>query len=154
MTKSTPPSGKLDITHIRNEAHGAENQSHSDKRPEVKLGLVANMFVRMMNFKEIGSCEIGHTHTFDHLTLLASGSIRVIANGKSTDFKAPNMIFIDAETVHELIALENNTVAYCIHGLRDLDKSDDLISIDMLPEGTKEKWEEQKRLSKMVLQND
>lgn len=144
------PSGKIPVVEITND--GANFiESTSNDRPSIIIGLVANMFVRMMSFKNIGSCETGHTHSFDHLTLLASGSLRVTANNKSTDYKAPMMIYIDAETKHELTALEPNTTAFCIHGLRDLDISEELISPDMLPEGVVEKWEEQKRLSKMVL---
>lgn len=120
-------------------------------RPKVSIGLVANMFVRMMNFESVGSYEPGHTHAFDHLTLLGTGSLRVIINGTATDYKAPAMIFIKAEVEHELVALEHNTIAYCIHGLRDTNKSDDIISPDMLPDSPIDCYNEQKRLSKLVL---
>jgi hypothetical protein len=37
--------------------------------------------------------------------------------------------------VHELVALEDNTVAYCIHALRDGNGVDDIVSPDMVPSG-------------------
>ncbi len=103
--------------------------------PHVKLGCVANLFSRMMHFKSAGDVEHGHTHPFDHLTLLAAGSLRMTVEGKTTDFKAPHMIYIKAEHEHELVALEDNTVAYCIHALRNGNGVDDILDPSMIPEG-------------------
>jgi quercetin dioxygenase-like cupin family protein len=103
--------------------------------PHVQIGCVANLFSRQMHFKKAGDLEHGHTHPFDHLTLLASGSLRVTVNGKTTDFKAPHMIFIKAEYQHELVALEDDTVAYCIHALRKGNGVDDIIDPASVPAG-------------------
>ena len=105
------------------------------KEPEISIGCVANLFSRQMHFKSKGDIEHGHTHPFDHLTLLASGSLRVIVKDKETDFKAPHMIYIKAEEQHELVALEDNTVAFCIHALRNGDGVDDILDPKMIPEG-------------------
>lgn len=102
--------------------------------PDIKLGCVANLFSRMMHFKSAGDVEHGHTHAFDHLTLLASGSLRVTVEGKTTDFKAPHMIYIHKDKNHELVALEDNTVAYCIHALRDRN-SNEILDPSMIPAG-------------------
>jgi quercetin dioxygenase-like cupin family protein len=104
-------------------------------QPHVRLGCVANLFSRQMHFKKAGDIEYGHTHPFDHLTLLASGSLQVTVNGKATDFKAPNMIYIKAEYKHELVALEDNTVAFCIHALRDGNGVDDILDPASIPRG-------------------
>ena len=88
-----------------------------------------------MDFQKAGDVELGHKHAFDHLTLLAKGSLRVTCEGEVTEFKAPMMIFIRAEQQHELAALEDGTVAYCVHGLRGDNKTDDLIDPAMLPSG-------------------
>lgn len=88
-----------------------------------------------MHFKSVGDIEHGHTHLFDHLTLLAAGSLRVTTNGKTTDFKAPHMIYIKAEHSHELVALEDNTVAYCIHALRNGNGVDDILDPASVPAG-------------------
>jgi quercetin dioxygenase-like cupin family protein len=102
--------------------------------PDIKLGCVANLFSRMMHFKSAGDVEHGHTHSFDHLTLLATGALRVTVEGKTTDFKAPHMIYIHKDKNHELVALEDNTVAYCIHALRDKD-SGEILDPSMIPTG-------------------
>lgn len=103
--------------------------------PDIKFGCVANLFSRQMYFEKAGDIEQGHTHPFDHLTLLAFGSLKVVANGQETIFKAPNMIYIHKDVNHELTALEDNTVAYCIHALRDGNGVDDIIDPAMVPNG-------------------
>lgn len=104
--------------------------------PEVSIGCVANLFSRMMNFKNVGDIELGHTHAFDHLTLLAKGKLKVTVDGVSTEFTAPNMIYIKADKVHELEALVEETVAYCIHALRTDNQTGDILDPKMIPAGT------------------
>lgn len=103
--------------------------------PKIKLGCVANLFSRQMHFQKAGDLEHGHRHQFDHLTLLAKGSLRVTVNGKTTDFTAPHMIYIRAEHEHELVALEDDTVAYCIHALRNGNGIDDIVDPASVPAG-------------------
>lgn len=104
-------------------------------QPEIQLGCVANLFSRMMHFKNVGDTELGHTHQFDHLTLLASGALRVTVEGQTSEFTAPHMIYIHADKVHELVALQPNTVAYCIHALRDKDHPETILDPAMIPKG-------------------
>lgn len=101
-------------------------------QPNVNIGLVSNLFVRQMHFLNAGDIELGHTHSFDHLTLLAKGKLAVKINDEVTEFTAPQMIFIKAELQHELTALSENTVAYCIHVLRDPTTSD-ILDPTMVP---------------------
>lgn len=103
--------------------------------PAVNISCVANLFSRMMHFKKVGDIEHGHTHPFDHLTLLAHGSLKVTVDGISTVFKAPHMIYIHKDKNHELVALEDDTVAYCIHALRDGNEIDDILDPTTIPEG-------------------
>jgi quercetin dioxygenase-like cupin family protein len=101
--------------------------------PIVKLGYVGNIYSRMMNFEKAGDIEIGHTHDFDHLTLLASGSLKITVDGIDTIFEAPHMIWIKKDKNHELVALKDNTVAYCIHAMRD--SEGEIIDPSMIPNG-------------------
>jgi quercetin dioxygenase-like cupin family protein len=103
--------------------------------PNVKIGCVANLFSRMMHFSKAGDIEIGHSHVFDHLTLLATGSLKVTVDGVETEFHAPHMIYIHKDKIHELVAMEDNTVAYCIHALRDGNGVDDILDPAMIPKG-------------------
>lgn len=100
-----------------------------------KIGCVANLWSKMMHFNKIGDIMPSHAHIFDHLTLLCNGSLNVTVDGVSTEFIAPHMIYIQAGKVHTLTALEDNTLAYCIHALRDGDSVEDIIDPDMVPKG-------------------
>lgn len=101
---------------------------------EVKIGCVANLYSRMMWFRKAGDIEVGHTHQFDHLTLLAKGKLKVTVEGVSTEFTAPHMIYIHKDKVHELEALTDETVAYCIHALRDKETGE-ILDPAMIPDG-------------------
>lgn len=103
--------------------------------PRKLIGICANIHTRMLHFAKSGDKIVGHKHTFDHLTLLASGSLRLVVDGKKSDFKAPHLIWIDKDKAHELTALEDNTVAACINGIRDGDGVADLIDPSMIPTG-------------------
>ncbi len=102
--------------------------------PVVHIGCVANLYSRMMHFRKAGDVEIGHTHQFDHLTLLAKGKLKVTVEGVVTEFTAPHMIYIRKDKVHELEALTDETVAYCIHALRDKENND-ILDPSMIPAG-------------------
>lgn len=102
--------------------------------PEIGIGCVANLYSRMMHFKQAGDIERGHTHQFDHLTLLAKGKLRVTVEGQATEFTAPHMIYIRADKNHELVALVDDTVAYCIHALRDKENNE-ILDPSMIPAG-------------------
>jgi quercetin dioxygenase-like cupin family protein len=109
-------------------------EQHLNNSPQIKYGLVSNLWTRQMHFVKAGNTEYGHTHDFDHLTLLASGSVRITVDGEVSTFVAPHMIFISKDKRHEIVALEDNTVAYCIHAHRDLDTGD-ILDPSMVPNG-------------------
>jgi dTDP-4-dehydrorhamnose 3,5-epimerase-like enzyme len=74
------------------------------------------VMVKMIVLPHAGHLAKGHVHVFDHSTMLARGSIRVWENDKLVgDFKAPVGLFVKAGTVHEFLALEDNTTFFCIH---------------------------------------
>ena len=102
-------------------------------QPTASIAYVANLWSKMMVFAKAGDVEYGHAHTFDHLTLLARGALKITIDGVSSEFKAPHMIYIKKDKVHELVAIEDSTVAYCIHALRGLDKSGDILDPSMIP---------------------
>ena len=99
------------------------------ERPDVKILAVSNVYCRLMNFKKKGDQELGHYHSYDHGTLLAKGRLLVEKTDDegnpigSKEFEAPSFIFIGKDVRHVLTALEDDTVATCIHALRTIDET-------------------------------
>ena len=93
-------------------------------RPEVKILAISNVYCRLMNFKKKGDIELGHYHDYDHGTLLSTGRLKVemVSDDNKTisvkEFEAPTFIFIEKNIRHIITALEDNTIASCIHALR------------------------------------
>lgn len=61
-----------------------------------------------------------HSHQFDHTSALVRGSAFVWADGEEMGhFTAPAMIIIRKGVKHTFRSLEDHTVIFCIHKLRD-----------------------------------
>lgn len=103
--------------------------------PVTHFACVSNLWVRMMHFEKAGDQNEGHKHNFDHITLLSKGSVEVDVEGKKTVFKAPHMIYIAAGKSHYLTALEDDTVASCLHALRTGEREEDILDPSMIPAG-------------------
>jgi hypothetical protein len=112
-----------------------ESPNYNPQAPQIKLAVISNVWIKVMNFRNVGDFNAGHAHTFNHATLLSSGSVEVQVEGKLTTFEAPSIIYIEKDKVHKITALQANTVVSCIHALRDGNETDDIISEDMLPVG-------------------
>lgn len=108
------------------------------KQPEISIFAVSNVYSRIMHFKKAGDIELGHYHTYDHGTLISSGSIQldILSDDssiiESKIIKSPQMILIRKDKRHRLTALEDNTVAVCIHALRDVEG--ELLPVETLDE--------------------
>lgn len=95
------------------------------------LMVVDNVFVKMMHFYYKGDVteRDGHSHTFDHITLLSRGSVLMEVleeGGGAVEHKAPKLIVTPKNTRHKFTALEADTVLCCIHAIRDGDDVDDV----------------------------
>ena len=87
-----------------------------------ELGFIGNIWVRQ-NYLELAGDKVGgHVHYFDHVSLLAKGSVEVTIDGKEPrTFHAPTFIVIRKNHRHEITALENDTSWYCVFAVRDID---------------------------------
>jgi quercetin dioxygenase-like cupin family protein len=106
--------------------------------PETKMVCVSNLWLRQMHFIKAGDRNEGHLHNYDHVTLLATGSVEVDVEGNKTTFVAPHMIYIAKGKRHFLTALEDNTVACCVHALRTGEREEDILDPSMIPAGVKD----------------
>ena len=88
-----------------------------------QMGYYGNIWVRSHFLAKAGHTNGGgHTHNFDHVTLLAVGEILAEVEGKEPkQFKAPTFIVIDKNHKHKFTALTDGVVYYCVFAVRDLD---------------------------------
>jgi len=97
-----------------------------------------NVWVRMMHLKKAGDEVQGHRHTFDHITLLARGSVKMEHDNGSKEYKAPFLIITPKGIAHKFTALEDKCLLCCIHAIRDGDDVDDIAPQDITPEQASE----------------
>lgn len=110
-------------------------QDGPDVEINVRLAYIDNVWVRQMHFPKAGTKNVPHYHTRDHASLLAKGSAKLTVNGKDTIYHAPAMILVLKEYKHYFEALEDDTLIYCVHGLRD--KEGHIIDSEMIPDGVR-----------------
>lgn len=65
-----------------------------------------------------------HFHNFDHTTIIFTGSVHVKAklpDGRvmEQDFHAPGYFLVRKDVKHEIVALEDNTVFWCVYSHRN-----------------------------------
>jgi quercetin dioxygenase-like cupin family protein len=102
--------------------------------PITDLKIVDNVFVKLHFFPKVGDTHHGHAHTFDHITLLASGKVLMKHDNGEQEFTAPHLIVTPKGIVHQFVALEPHTVFCCIHAIREGDGVDDIAPNDISEE--------------------
>lgn len=85
-------------------------------------GFVGNVWVRQNYLSKKGDAVGGHLHYHDHVSLLVKGSVEVtVGSNEPKTFVAPTFIVIKKERKHQFVALEDDTVFYCVFAMRDID---------------------------------
>ena len=82
-----------------------------------------NIYIRANNLAKAGDLCEGHTHNFDHTTVVFQGSVHVrgeLPNGSviEQDFHAPSHFLVKANVKHTITALEDVTVFWCVYSHR------------------------------------
>ena len=89
---------------------------------EHDLGYIGNIWVRQNVLKKAGESTHGHYHLFDHVSLLATGSVEVQIDGHPPKiFVAPTFIVIKKEHSHKFTAVTDDVLWYCVFAIRDED---------------------------------
>ena len=83
-----------------------------------------NIFIRPNSLLPKGHVTLGHKHTFDHTTIVFTGSVHVkLVNpeGETIEktFKAPSHFLVRANIEHEITSLEDDTTYWCVFSLRN-----------------------------------
>ena len=92
--------------------------------PEVEFTIQDKIFIKQMFMARAGTFVPQHSHSYEHASMLATGSVRVWQDDElKGDFKAPIPINIPAGVKHTFMSLEPNTLVLCIHNIeRALDR--------------------------------
>lgn len=83
-----------------------------------------NIMIRPNTLAKAGDVTQGHTHNFDHTTIVFRGGIHVKATLPSgavieRDFMAPSHCLIKSAVAHELTALSDDTEYWCVYSHRN-----------------------------------
>lgn len=82
------------------------------------IGMADNMFFKQHVIPRAGTYVPQHSHTYDHISFLAVGSLRAWADGVPLgDFVAPKLLTIKAHKKHAFLSLVDGTVFHCIHNV-------------------------------------
>jgi quercetin dioxygenase-like cupin family protein len=75
-----------------------------------------------------GHILVQHKHKFDHLSILASGSVELMVDGEKRIVHAPACLTIEADKHHGVKSL-TDVVWYCIHATdcTDTDEIDEVL---------------------------
>lgn len=69
-----------------------------------------------------GYVAFSHSHDYDHLSILAKGSVILRTDHYTKQYEAPACITIEANTHHQIESLED-AVWFCIHATEETDVS-------------------------------
>ena len=77
-----------------------------------------------------GHILVQHKHKFDHLSILASGSVELIVDGVKSVVHAPACLTIEANRHHGVKSL-TDVVWYCVHATEctDIDSIDEVLIV-------------------------
>jgi quercetin dioxygenase-like cupin family protein len=73
------------------------------------------VYAKEMTINDIGAGMHQHKHHFDHMSILAKGSVWLEVNGHITQHVAPAVLNIKAGERHRIWAIEAPVKWYCIH---------------------------------------
>lgn len=89
---------------------------HPDQPDVTDIKLVDGVFCKMMYFRPAEMHVPQHAHEYDHLSLIATGAVRVWADERLMgEFVAPAFITIKARVKHRFLTLVPGTTVVCIH---------------------------------------
>lgn len=82
-----------------------------------------NIFIRPNTLERAGDKVDGHAHRFDHTTIVFTGAVRVKAKFPSgrdleQEFHAPAHFLVRAGIEHEITAIEDSTIFWCVYSHR------------------------------------
>ena len=121
--KYTKDGKKINITRGK---HSVTVDGEAAPRCTANVKTYGNIWTRELSFNK-GESKAGHKHPFDHLHFLSAGSVKIrVYDQKDKDkiliekeYISPSWIKVPKEHFHDIVALEDNTLGYCIQAVRN-----------------------------------
>ena len=89
---------------------------HPEQTKTMDIKLCDGIFAKSTTFPRAGMIAPQHAHTYDHLSVIASGAVEVEKDGKSLGYYgAPSVIRIEARSKHLFRVLKPETTVICVH---------------------------------------
>jgi quercetin dioxygenase-like cupin family protein len=79
--------------------------------------VAGNVYAKLLIMENAGDYVISHEHNYDHLSLLATGHVRVTVDDVATVYTAPTAVTVKAGAKHKIEALSSNVLWYCVHAI-------------------------------------
>lgn len=88
-----------------------------DEQPiSTEIKMADGIFVKSMLIQRAGTFVPQHSHSYDHLSMLAVGAVAVWEDGEPAGTHyAPKGLTIRAGVKHTFRSLVDNTLIYCVH---------------------------------------
>jgi quercetin dioxygenase-like cupin family protein len=97
--------------------------------------IAGGVYVKQLIMPIAGDYVISHKHNFDHLSLLASGRVKVEMDGVTTVYTGPTAVLVKADIEHKITALSRDVLWYCVHSVPEDLRSEDLIEEILVRQG-------------------
>lgn len=96
---------------------------------ETEVALYAGLFVKLWSVRDAGTLLPQHAHEYPHLTLVMRGAVRAWRGEEMIgDFRAPAVIRIPADTLHNFLTLTNDVALACVHNADHVEGNEPAVS--------------------------
>jgi quercetin dioxygenase-like cupin family protein len=104
-------------------------KEENEEKLQVVHHFAGGVYAKEMVIDEVGASMRQHKHHFDHLSILAEGSVWVKVDNNIRQYTAPSAINIEANKNHQIWAITVPVRWYCIHATDCIDPElvDDVI---------------------------
>lgn len=79
--------------------------------------IAGGVYAKELVLRQAGTLVVSHAHKYDHLSLLVRGQVQVTVDGVSRVYSAPCGVEVKAGAQHEIIAMVDDCLWYCLHAV-------------------------------------
>lgn len=89
-------------------------------QPTSAITIYGGIYALTWTVKDAGTVMPQHAHTYEHLSAIMCGAVRVQCDGADRgEFRAPAFVKIPARSRHTFTTLEPGTVIACLHSVAE-----------------------------------